>query len=40
MQRRAGIQAAADAAGHDDINTTRDYYLAHEMFDPEVVFGE
>ena len=40
VQRSAGIQAAADAAGHDDINTTRDYYLAAEMFDPEKVFGE
>lgn len=40
VQRAAGIQAAADAAGHDDINTTRNYYLAAEMFDPAKVFDE
>ena len=40
VQRSAGIQAAADAAGHDNINTTRDYYLAAEMFDPTLVFDE
>ena len=40
VQRVAGIQAAADAAGHDNINTTRDYYLAAEMFDPAKVFDE
>lgn len=31
------IQAAADAAEHDEINTTRNYYLAAEMFDPTKV---
>ena len=40
VQRVAGIQAAADAAGHDDINTTVDHYLAAEMFDPSLVFGD
>ena len=40
VQRSAGIQAAADAAGHDNINTTRNYYLATEMFDPAKVFDE
>ena len=34
VQRDAGIQDAADAAEHDEINTTRNYYLAAEMFDP------
>jgi integrase len=38
IERVSGIEVAADAAGHDDLKTTRSAYLSQRMFDPEKVF--